>query len=88
MVWWITGLPFLGAAGLEAAMQACMAMLWMNGIHLLRAKAEKRHPSEDPTYVADALWVEQNSPLRFLWCIFPFIRPVPLAQAEAGLSRP
>jgi protein-S-isoprenylcysteine O-methyltransferase Ste14 len=86
--WWITGLPFLGAASLDAALRACIAMLCMNGIYLLRAKAEERHLSEDPTYVAYALWVEHNSPLRFLRRIFPFIRYVPPPQAEAGLSKP
>ena len=72
--WWLAGLPFLGAASTEDAIKASLAMLCVNGIYLLRAKAEEHHLSEDPTYVAYANWVEENSPLRFLRKIFPFIR--------------
>ncbi len=60
----------------EAARHALM-LLVLNGVYFLRARAEERHLSEDPRYVAYALWMNDHGLLRHLGRWFSCLRYVP-----------
>ncbi|WP_298840432.1 isoprenylcysteine carboxylmethyltransferase family protein [uncultured Roseobacter sp.] len=83
--WWLLTVPFFSTESNEVALQNTLLMLSLNTIYLLRAKAEERHLSEDPTYVEYAMWVEKHGAMRGLRAIFPFLRyrrPDPQPDAE------
>ncbi|MFY0310193.1 methyltransferase family protein [Leisingera sp. D0M16] len=84
--WWLLSVPFFTTEGAAEALRHCLLLLGINGIYFLRAKAEEKHLSEDPTYVAYALWIEQHGMLRWLGRLIPMLRYCPpkgLAPAPA-----
>lgn len=84
--WWLLSVPFFTTEGTAEALRHCLLLLGINGIYFLRAKAEEKHLSEDPTYVAYALWIEQHGKLRWLGRLMPMLRYCPpkgLAAAPA-----
>ena len=95
--WWMEALPFMlpvmmglrhgawnGLWGLAA--RRCLRLLGVNLIYYIRAKTEERHLSQDPDYVAYALWIERNGLLRFLPRVIRWIRYTP-PQIPAEPSR-
>ncbi|WP_300032756.1 isoprenylcysteine carboxylmethyltransferase family protein [uncultured Roseobacter sp.] len=90
--WWLLTVPFFSTESNEVALQNICLMLCLNTVYLLRAKAEEKHLSEDPTYVEYALWVEKHGALRGLRAVFPFLRykaPEQMPDPErAGLYAP
>jgi protein-S-isoprenylcysteine O-methyltransferase Ste14 len=80
--WWLTALPFVAFDGNAwGAVKRCLMLLVVNFIYFMRAKTEERHLSRDPTYVAYALWMNENGWLRFLNRI-PGMRYVPPPEAR------
>lgn len=79
--WWLSGVPFIVTSDVATAIRETVGLFLVNCMYWARAKYEERHLSEDPTYVAYAMWVEQNSPLRFIKPIFPFLRYKPPTNA-------
>lgn len=77
--WWLLSVPFFTTEGTAEALRHCLLLLGINGIYFLRAKAEEKHLSEDPTYVTYALWVEQHGRLRWLGRMLPLLRYQPPA---------
>jgi protein-S-isoprenylcysteine O-methyltransferase Ste14 len=81
--WWLSSLPFAVAGGGEAVRHVLM-LLALNAIYFLRARAEERHLSEDPRYVAYALWMNDHGLLRGLGRWFPSLRYRPPPAGAAG----
>ncbi|MBY6139199.1 DUF1295 domain-containing protein [Leisingera daeponensis] len=81
--WWLLSVPFFTTEGLDQALRHSLLLLGINGIYFLRAKAEERHLSEDPAYVAYALWIDQHGKLRWLGRMLPVLRYAPPATAAA-----
>ncbi|MEW2911314.1 isoprenylcysteine carboxylmethyltransferase family protein [Leisingera sp. JC11] len=81
--WWLLSVPFFTTEGASEALRLSLLLLGINGIYVLRAKAEERHLSEDPAYVAYALWIERHGKLRWLGRLLPVLRYAPPATAAA-----
>ncbi|WP_162183413.1 MULTISPECIES: methyltransferase family protein [unclassified Leisingera] len=81
--WWLLSVPFFTTEGAGEALRLSLLLLGINGIYLLRAKAEERHLSEDPAYVAYAMWIEQHGKLRWLGRVLPALRYSPPETAPA-----
>lgn len=77
--WWLLSVPFFTTEGASEALRHSLLLLGINGIYFLRAKAEEKHLSEDPAYVAYALWIEQHGKLRWLGRLMPMLRYKPPA---------
>jgi protein-S-isoprenylcysteine O-methyltransferase Ste14 len=80
--WWMSSVPFAVAGGSEA-LRHCVLLLCLNFIYFLRARTEERHLSQDPAYVAYALWMNEHGVLSFLGRWFPVLRyqpPSPVAR--------
>jgi protein-S-isoprenylcysteine O-methyltransferase Ste14 len=71
--WWLSSVPFAVAGG-EEAIRHCLMLLCLNTIYFLRARTEEQHLSQDPAYVAYALWMNDHGLLRFLGRWFPALR--------------
>ncbi|MDA5193566.1 isoprenylcysteine carboxylmethyltransferase family protein [Govanella unica] len=69
--WWLVSVPFLSAAGPERAVQASILLFGVNVIYFLRARTEEKHLSEDPDYVAYALWINEHGLFRRLGRLIP-----------------
>lgn len=93
LFWWLIHIPFLSlAAGMDAVTN-CLQLLAIGAIYYTRARYEERHLSEEPRYVAYALWIDKNGIFRGLGRIVPALRyrPPPEATpsaAGAGLPQP
>lgn len=86
--WWLLSVPFFTTEGFAEALRHCLLLLGINGIYFLRAKAEEQHLSEDPDYVAYALWVERHGKLRWLGRMLPFLRYTPPeGHTTSGFAR-
>lgn len=72
--WWLASVPFLSTSGWFVGLQHCVALLAVNLIYILRAKAEEFHLSKDPTYVQYALWIEKHGLFRFVDRLIPFLK--------------
>jgi protein-S-isoprenylcysteine O-methyltransferase Ste14 len=70
--WWLLSVPFIAPAGTIEAIGNSIALLGVNLIYFLRAKAEERHLSEDPVYVQYALWMEDHGLFRFVRRLAPW----------------
>ena len=64
--WWMASVPFVMSDNLAATVRRCLCLGVLNFMYFMRAKTEERHLSRDPTYVAYALWMNENGVLRFL----------------------
>ena len=91
LFWWMIHIPFLSmAAGMDAVTN-CLQLLAIGAIYFIRARYEERHLSEEPRYVAYAMWIEQHGIFRGLGRLVPALRyrpPAPTAPPEAGLPQP
>ncbi len=84
--WWLLSVPFFTTEGMGEALRHSLLLLGINGIYFLRAKAEEKHLSEDPVYVAYALWIEQHGKLRWLGRRMPFLRYKPPADLSLATA--
>ena len=75
--WWLLSVPFLCGDGPAAALQHSAALLGVNLLYVVRARAEEQHLSEDPDYVRYALWMNEHGALARLgrWLTFLRYRP-------------
>jgi isoprenylcysteine carboxyl methyltransferase (ICMT) family protein YpbQ len=80
--WWLISVPWLSSHGWQEALRNCCLLAINNYVYYLRARTEERHLSQDPAYVAYALWIEQHGLLRGLGRLLPFMRY--RAPAEPG----
>jgi protein-S-isoprenylcysteine O-methyltransferase Ste14 len=84
LFWWLIFIPFVPTDSAAEAAQRCLALLGVNIIYLLRARYEERHLSEDPRYVAYALWMEQNGLFRVFTRVFTPLRYRPPEGFDAS----
>ena len=86
--WWFEALPFIAplVMGFRGhgwsghwtdALLRTLRLIGVNLIYYIRARTEERHLSRDPRYIQYALWMERNSPLRFIPRLFRFARFAP-----------
>ena len=59
------------------ALQHSAALLGINMLYAIRARSEELHLSEEPTYVAYALWIERHGIFRWIGWIAPWMRYAP-----------
>ncbi len=69
--WWLISVPFVSEQGAAAAIRHCCLLGLLNGVYYARARTEERHLSQDPTYVAYALWINEHGALRWLTRLLP-----------------
>jgi protein-S-isoprenylcysteine O-methyltransferase Ste14 len=86
--WWLISVPFVSEQGWGAALRNSCLLALLNGVYYLRARTEERHLSQDPDYVAYALWINENGILRRLVPLLPFLRYRPPAGTGAETSTP
>ncbi|HWU68702.1 MAG TPA: isoprenylcysteine carboxylmethyltransferase family protein [Stenotrophobium sp.] len=72
--WWLISVPFICQAGAFEALRNCCLLALLNLVYFLRARTEERHLSQDPHYVAYALWINEHGLLRGLGRKLPFLR--------------
>jgi protein-S-isoprenylcysteine O-methyltransferase Ste14 len=72
--WWLIYVPWVSHHGGLESFRNCLLLGLNSLIYFLRARTEERHLSQDPDYVAYALWIEQHGLLRGLGRAFPFLR--------------
>lgn len=86
LYWWMISVPFLSNAGAGRAVQASLLLLLLNLVYYLRARTEEQHLSEDPTYVAYALWINEHGLFSRLGRALPFLRyKAPQGNPDAAL---
>jgi hypothetical protein len=66
--------PFIANSNGLDALRGCVMLGLINVIYFQRARTEERHLSRDPTYVAYALWINENGVLRWLGSAVPALR--------------
>jgi hypothetical protein len=83
--WWLISIPWLPTLGTPEAVRNCALLLLVNYIHVLRARAEERLLSQDPDYVAYALWIDRHGAFAWVGRLLPFLRyrPPVTAASEA-----
>jgi protein-S-isoprenylcysteine O-methyltransferase Ste14 len=77
---WLLSVPFLANSGPLDAARNCALLALVNVLYLLRARAEEKHLSADPAYVAYALAMNERGMFSALSRIIPALRyrqPVP-----------
>lgn len=72
--WWLLSVPFLSSDGPIEAAQHALALLGVNLLYVVRARAEEQHLSEDPDYVRYALWVNEHGVFARLGRLLPMLR--------------
>jgi len=72
--WWMVSVPFAAAGGWDEALRLSLLLVCVNILYTLRAATEEKLLSQDPTYVAYALWMDKHGWLRWVARIFPFIK--------------
>jgi hypothetical protein len=77
MFWWLMAVPFVSPEGASFAITNSLQLAAIGLIYFLRAKYEERHLSEDPRYVAYAMWIEKNGILRWIGSVCPVLRYTP-----------
>lgn len=80
LFWWFIYVPFLSLQGVGEALINCLMLLLVNGLYYARGRYEEKHLSEDPTYVAYALWIEQHGIFRGIGRLIPALRYRPPAS--------
>jgi isoprenylcysteine carboxyl methyltransferase (ICMT) family protein YpbQ len=81
--WWLISVPFVSDQGWSMAVRNCCLLALLNGLYYARARTEERHLSNDPVYVAYALWMNEHGLLRHLSQALPFLRYRP-PRAESA----
>lgn len=74
LFWWLIHIPFISLAGEIDGLTNCLQLLAINVIYFIRAQYEERHLSEEPRYVAYALWIEEHGIFRSLGRRLPALR--------------
>jgi protein-S-isoprenylcysteine O-methyltransferase Ste14 len=72
--WWLLSVPFLSSDGPIEAAQHAFALLGVNLLYVVRARAEEQHLSEDPDYVRYALWINDHGLFARLGRTLPLLR--------------
>ena len=74
LVWLLIWLPFM--SGISVVDDIRLTLLWacVCGIYALRALAEEKLLSDDPAYVAYALWMDEHGAAKDLGAMFPPLR--------------
>lgn len=58
--WWLISVPFISSFSFRSALFACSALVFVNFIYFLRAKAEEKHLILDPKYLEYSKWIQEN----------------------------
>jgi len=72
--WWLLSVPFLSQAGFSVAFTHSVALIGINVLYMIRATSEELHLSEEPDYVAYALWINDHGVLRWVGRLLPWLR--------------
>jgi len=72
--WWLLSVPFLSTDGPAQAAQHAAALLAVNLLYVVRARAEEQHLSEDPDYVRYAEWINEYGVFAWLGRRLPILR--------------
>jgi protein-S-isoprenylcysteine O-methyltransferase Ste14 len=87
LFWWLIAVPFVSPSGVSFAIVNSLQLAAVGVIYLLRARYEELHLSEEPRYVAYALWIEKHGIFRWLGYLAPVLRYKPPRTASLeGLS--
>jgi isoprenylcysteine carboxyl methyltransferase (ICMT) family protein YpbQ len=86
--WWLISVPWISHHGWTEAVRNCCLLGLNNLIYYFRARTEERHLSQDPAYVAYALWIEEHGVLRWLGRLLPFLRYHPPTESQTPASAP
>lgn len=86
--WWMINMPFLSLLSWQHAVMNCICLLGINVIYFLRARAEERHLSEDPVYVAYALAMNEQGIFRWITRALPALayRPPAVSEPKAATA--
>lgn len=60
IAWWLMQVPFVMHASFLDSLRACICLLVINGIYVLRAYTEEKHLMSDPEYVKYSSWMSQH----------------------------
>jgi len=71
---WLVSVPFLSHGGVLLVVKHCTALLVINTLYYVRARAEEKHLSQDPTYQAYANWINKHGLLSRLGNFFPSLQ--------------
>jgi protein-S-isoprenylcysteine O-methyltransferase Ste14 len=83
--WWLISVPMFSELGWPAAIRNCCLLAATNLVYFARARTEERHLSQDPAYVAYALWIDEHGIFRHLSKWLPRLGYRPQhASARAG----
>jgi protein-S-isoprenylcysteine O-methyltransferase Ste14 len=83
--WWLIAVPMFSELGWPAAIRNCCLLAATNLVYFARARTEERHLSQDPAYVAYALWIDEHGIFRHLSKWLPRLGYRPQhASARAG----
>ncbi len=74
LFWWLIHIPFISTIGFVDGLTSCMQLLAINAVYFIRAHYEERHLSEEPRYVAYALWIERHGIFRCVGRLLPALR--------------
>jgi protein-S-isoprenylcysteine O-methyltransferase Ste14 len=85
--WWLLSVPFLSGDGPAEATRHVLALLGVNLLYAVRARAEEQHLSEDPDYVRYALWMNEHGLLAGLGRWLPWLRYRPPEGAQSNSGR-
>ncbi len=85
--WWLLSVPFLSADGPAQAAQHAVALLGVNLLYAVRARAEEQHLSEDPDYVRYALWMNEHGVFAGLGRWLPCLRYRPPHGTEVAANQ-
>lgn len=72
--WWLISMPFMLNVSASESLRACLLLLFLNGIYLLRARTEERHLSSDPVYRDYAAYIEEQGLLRWVGNRIPALK--------------
>ena len=86
LFWWLIHIPFISLAGTVDGLTNCLQLLTVNAIYFIRAKYEESHLSEEPRYVAYALWIEEHGLFRKIGRWVPGLRFQPAHQPVSAQS--
>jgi protein-S-isoprenylcysteine O-methyltransferase Ste14 len=60
LAWWLMAVPFVAHATLWQCIVACVSLLFINGIYVVRALTEERHLMKDPDYQAYSVQIRSD----------------------------
>jgi len=88
LYWWLLVVPFIAHDGWDVALKSCVMLLLVNTVYYLRARTEEKHLSEDPVYVAYAMWINEHGLFSRLTRAVPFLKYQPGTSIAAGAPAP